>query len=83
MTGKHRRPSTRVQRGKVPPNDEIAAYGTEHITCRNCGAKPGFACVEQAELWRTVCKEWFADAAAIYVPIWKKAQREGQDGEGA
>lgn len=56
-----------------PPNDEIAAYARDHITCRNCGAKPGFGCVEQADAWRTVCSARFADGAAVYVPLWKDA----------
>jgi hypothetical protein len=54
--------------GRRPPGDEIAAYARENITCRNCGARPGFGCIDQAERWRTVCKGRFANAAAVYVP---------------
>jgi len=56
-----------------PPNDEIAAYAQEYVTCRSCGAQPGLGCIEQADRWRTVCVDRFADAAAIYAPIWKDA----------
>lgn len=65
-------------RGNRPPPGEIAGYGRETVTCRDCGARPGYSCVEQAERWRTVCKARFADAAAEYVPRWKDA--DGQSG---
>lgn len=55
--------------------DEIAAYATEFITCTNCGAQPGWRCVEQAERWRKVCVRRFADAAKVFVLQWKAAQR--------
>jgi hypothetical protein len=77
VSGKYRpRHSSRAKSGKVPPSSEVAAYAVEQITCRNCGAKPGSACVEQAESWRSCCSERFADGAAAYVPIWKAARRE-------
>ena len=43
-----------------PPNDEIAEYGRECVACPECGARPGFRCVEQAEGWRTLCSARFA-----------------------
>lgn len=78
QTGQGRGSSDRVPArfrvsGNRPPGGEIAAYGQDHITCRDCGAKPGYPCVEQAEAYRTCCKARFADAAAVYVPLWKDA----------
>jgi len=58
-----------------PPDGEIAVYARENTVCRDCGAKPGFGCVEQADRWRSVCKARFHDAAAIFAPVVEKPER--------